>query len=111
MAEASGADRQLPADALRALASQLPGGVRTTLRSDRGPAVLSTPAASVWSNGRIFWWATSDDGDVTWPAADAPGAARQLTDCSKAFVSGEPKILVLSGKLASYLRRPAVYVA
>lgn len=69
--------RLLPAEALERLAGLLPDGTRTTLRADGGLAVLSTPAASIWCNGRIFRWATTD-GEVTWPAADAEGAARQL---------------------------------
>jgi hypothetical protein len=69
--------RLRPAEALERLAGQLPEGTRTTLRTDGGLAVLSTPAASVWCNGRIFWWATAD-AEVSWPAADAEGAARQL---------------------------------
>lgn len=69
--------RLRPAEALKQLAGQLPDGTRTTLRTDGVLAVLSTPAASVWCNGRIFWWATAD-GEITWPAADAPGAARRL---------------------------------
>ena len=67
----------LPAEALERLAGQLPEGTRTTLRTDGGLAVLSTPAATVLCNGRLFWWATAD-GDETWPAADAEGAARRL---------------------------------
>jgi hypothetical protein len=69
--------RLRPAGALERLAGLLPGGTRTTLRTDGGLAVLSTPAASVWCNGRVFWWATAD-GEETWPAADAEGAARRL---------------------------------
>jgi hypothetical protein len=72
-----GPTRLRPAEALRALDGQLPEGTRTTLRTDGTLAVLSTPAASVWSNGRIFWWATAG-GEITWPAADAEGAARRL---------------------------------
>ena len=69
--------RLRPEQALERLAGLLPEGTRTTLRADGDLAVLSTPAASVWCNGRLFWWATAD-GEVTWPAADAEGAARQL---------------------------------
>lgn len=69
--------RLRPEQALERLAGLLPEGTRTTLRADGGLAVLSTPAASVWCNGRIFRWATAD-GEVTWPAADAEGAARRL---------------------------------
>jgi hypothetical protein len=64
---------------LAALADQLPVGTRTTLRTDGVLAVLSTPATSVWCNGRIFWWVAAD-GEVTWPAADAPGAGRRLAE-------------------------------
>ncbi|HEY6502048.1 MAG TPA: hypothetical protein VIZ20_21645 [Streptosporangiaceae bacterium] len=74
-----GAARLRPAEALERLAGELPGGTRTTLRTDGVLAVLSTPAASVWSNGRIFWWATADS-EITWPAADAEGAAWQLSE-------------------------------
>jgi hypothetical protein len=74
-----GATRLRPAEALRALAGQLPDGTRTTLRTDGVLAVLSTPAAAVWSNGRVLWWATAH-GEQTWPAADATGAARQLAE-------------------------------
>jgi hypothetical protein len=63
---------------LERLADLLPDGTRTTLRTDGTLAVLSTPTASVWSNGRILWWSTAD-GEETWPAADAEGAARRLT--------------------------------
>ena len=70
--------RLRPEQALERLAGQLPQGTRTTLRADGDLAVLSTPAATVWCNGRVFWWATAD-GEETWPAADAEGAARQLT--------------------------------
>jgi hypothetical protein len=69
--------RLRPEQALERLASLLPGGTRTTLRTDGVLAVLSTPAASVWSNGRVLWWATAG-GDETWPAADAEGAATRL---------------------------------
>lgn len=69
--------RLRPAEALERLAGQLPEGTRTTLRTDGTLAVLSTPAASIWSNGRVLWWHTGD-GEVTWPAADAEGAARRL---------------------------------
>ena len=72
-----GAARLRPAEALERLAGELPGGTRTTLRTDGVLAVLSTPAASVWSNGRVLWWATAG-GDETWPAADAEGAATRL---------------------------------
>lgn len=66
------------AQTLQALAGQLPKSTRITLCTDDVIGVLSTPSASVWTNGRVFWWATAD-GEETWPAADAEGAARQLT--------------------------------
>jgi hypothetical protein len=72
-----GATRRQPVVALRALAGQLPGGTRTTLCSDGVIGVLSTPAASVWTNGKVLWWATPG-GEEIWPAADAEGAARRL---------------------------------
>ena len=34
-------------------------------------------AVSVWSNGRVLSW-QDGDGEMTWPAADAPGAAPRL---------------------------------
>jgi hypothetical protein len=69
--------RQRPAEALEALAAQLAEPGRFYIVTDGVLAVLSLPAVSVWSNGRVFWWATADGG-VTWPAADAEGAARRL---------------------------------
>ena len=69
--------RLRPAEALERLVGQLPEGTRTTLRTDGSLAVLSPPAATVWCNGRLIWWATAD-GEESWPAADAPGAARRL---------------------------------
>lgn len=66
-----------PGRGLERLADQLPDGTRTTLRTDGTLAVLATPAASIWCNGRTFWWATPD-GEVTWSAADTEGAARRL---------------------------------
>ena len=72
--------RLRPAEALDRLAGQLPEGTRTTLRTDGVLAVLSTPAASVWCNGRLMWWTARDGSEVTWPAADAPGAARRLAE-------------------------------
>ena len=70
--------RQRPAEALAALARQLTGPGRFYIYSDGVLGVLSLPALSVWSNGRVLWWRTVD-GEVTWPAADVPGAARRLS--------------------------------
>ena len=47
--------------------------------SDGVLGVLSLPAVSVWTNGRVLWWRDSDGG-TAWPAADAPGAARRLAE-------------------------------
>ena len=69
--------RQRPADALEALAGQVPVPGWACICSDGVLGVLSLPAVSVWTNGRVLWWATADGG-MTWPAADAPGAARRL---------------------------------
>jgi hypothetical protein len=69
--------RLWPEQALERLAGLLPEGTRTTLRTEGGLAVLSTPAVSVWCNGRLFWWSAAG-GEETWPAADAEGAARRL---------------------------------
>ena len=70
--------RQRPAQVLEALARQVTGPGRVYICSDGVLAVLSLPAVSVWSNGRVLWWATAD-GEMSWPAADTPGAARRLT--------------------------------
>ena len=76
--------RQRPAEILDALAGQLRergiGPLYGT--SCRHLGVLSLPAVSVWSNGRVLWWRTPD-GEMTGPAADAPGAARRLADCER----------------------------
>jgi hypothetical protein len=73
--------RQRPAEVLDALAGQLRqrgiGPLYGT--SCRHLGVLSLPAVSVWTNGRVLWWRTADGG-MTWPAADAPGAARRLAE-------------------------------
>ena len=71
--------RQRPAEALEALAREIPGPGRPYVFSDGVLGVLSLPAVSVWSNGRVLWWRTAD-GEMTWPAADAPGAARRLAE-------------------------------
>ncbi len=42
---------------------------------------------TVWSNGRVLWWRTGQD-ETTWPAADAPGAARLLAELARA--PGQP---------------------
>jgi hypothetical protein len=41
--------------------------------------VLSLPAVSVWTNGRVLWWRAGED-ETIWPATDAPGAARRLAE-------------------------------
>jgi hypothetical protein len=69
--------RQRPAEVLEALAGQFRPEGWSYIRSDGVLGVLSLPAVSVWTNGRVLWWATLDGG-TTWPAADAPGAARRL---------------------------------
>jgi hypothetical protein len=54
--------RQRPADVLDALASQLrQRGLRSLIRQscDR-IGVLSLPAVTVWTNGRVLWWRTTD---------------------------------------------------
>ena len=71
--------RQRPAQVLEALAGQLRPGGRVCVVSGGVLAVLSLPAVSVWTNGRVLWWATADGG-VAWPAADAPGAARRRAE-------------------------------
>ena len=71
--------RQRPAEALDALAREIPEPGRFYVVSDGVLAVLSLPAVSVWSNGRVLWWRTADD-ETTWPAADVPGAVRRLTE-------------------------------
>lgn len=67
---------------LEALADQLRERGRTHLytASCRLLGVLSVSAGlTVWSNGRVLWWRAGDD-ETTWPAADAPGAARLLAE-------------------------------
>ena len=62
--------RQQPAEVLDALARQLhQRGIRSLIRRccDR-IGVLSLPAVTVWTNGRVLWW-RSADGETTWPAA------------------------------------------
>ena len=69
--------RQRPAEALEALAREIPGPGRFYVVTDGGLGVLSLPAASVWSNGGVFWW-RDGDGGTAWPAADAPDGAGLL---------------------------------
>jgi hypothetical protein len=72
--------RRRPAVALRALAGQLQQRGITSLYGyacDR-IGVLSLPAVSVWTNGRVLWW-RADGEENGWPAADPEGAADQLT--------------------------------
>ncbi len=74
--------RQRPAEALEALealAREIPGPGRFYVVTDGVLGVLSLPAASVWTNGRVFWW-RDDDGRTAWPTADAPGAVRRLAE-------------------------------
>jgi hypothetical protein len=54
--------RQSPAGALEALARQLTGPGRIYVASDGGIGVLSLPAVSVWTNGRVLWWQDGDGG-------------------------------------------------
>ena len=70
--------RQRPAEALAALANQVPGPGRFYICSDGVLGVLSLGRRVVWTNGRVFWWRTKDD-EVTSPAADVPGAAQRLS--------------------------------
>ncbi len=79
--------RQRPAEALEALAREISGPGRFYICSDGVLGVLSLPAVSVWSNGRVLWW-QDGDGGITWPAADAPGAARQLAGHSTVPADG-----------------------
>ena len=68
---------QRPAEVLSALARQLRPVGRFYICSDGVLGVLSLPAVSVWSNGRVLSWRESN-GEMAWPAADAEGAARRL---------------------------------
>ena len=69
--------RHRPAEALNALAREIPEPGRFYICSGGGIGVLFLPAVSVWSNGRVLWW-RDGNGGTAWPAADAPGAARRL---------------------------------
>ena len=71
--------RQRPAGALEPLAGQLRPADRFYTSADSVLGVLSLPGVSVWTNGRVLWWRTMD-GETTWPAADAPVAARRLAE-------------------------------
>jgi hypothetical protein len=71
--------RQRPAEVLEALAGQFRPEGWSYIAADGVLGVLSLPAVSVWTNGRVLWWATLDGG-TAWPAADAPGAARRLAE-------------------------------
>lgn len=75
--------RQPPAEALHALAVQLRERGITDLYGAACArfGVLSLPDVSVWTNGRVLWWQDGDD-EITWPASDAPGAARRLAELS-----------------------------
>lgn len=75
-----------PSLVLHALAAQLrERGIRDLYGADCARfGVLSLPAVSVWTNGRVLWWRSGDDG-TTWPAADPDGAAARL-----AQLAGQP---------------------
>lgn len=70
---------QRPAEALHALAVQLrERGIRDLYGASCARfGVLSLPAVSVWTNGRVLWWRAGDKA-TTWAAADVSGAARTL---------------------------------
>ena len=86
--------RQRPAEALRALAGQVPLPGRAYIFSDGVLGVLSLPAVSVWTNGRVLWW-RDGGGGTAWPAADPPGAASRLA------------VLTATPRKAVQLLRPA----
>jgi hypothetical protein len=67
--------RQRPAEALETLAGQIRDPAGSAWSHVLG--VLSLPAVSIWTNGRVLWW-RAGDGEMTWPAADTEGAARRL---------------------------------
>lgn len=77
--------RQRPADVLDALASQLrQRGIGELIEQscDR-ISVLSLPAVTVWTNGRVLWWRTMD-GEITWsrrryPSWTTPAGRRFVT--------------------------------
>ena len=74
--------RRRPAEVLEMLADQLRedrAGGSFYICTDGVLGVLSLPAVSVWTNGRVLWWRVAD-GETAWPAADAPGAARELAE-------------------------------
>jgi hypothetical protein len=71
--------RQRPAEALEALAREIPEPGRFYICSDGVLGVLSLPAVSIWSNGRVLWWRTAAC-EMVWPAVDTPGAARRLAE-------------------------------
>ena len=49
--------RQRPAETLESLVGQIPEpGAVLRLSADGVLGVLSLPAVSVWSNGRVLWW-------------------------------------------------------
>lgn len=84
--------RQRPAEALHSLAAQLrQRGIINLYGAccDR-LGVLSLPSVSVWTNGRILWWQTSDGTQTTWPTADPQGAARLLTTPATGPVPSQP---------------------
>jgi hypothetical protein len=71
-----------PADAvIRALADELESaGVRVLdIRACSRVGLLVTAEVAVWCYGRLLHWRW-DGEELTWPAADAFGAARRLAD-------------------------------
>ena len=84
--------RRRPAEVLEMLADQLredKTGGSFYICTDGVLGVLSLPAVSVWTNGRVLWWRVAN-GETTWPAADAPGAARQLAAAHGHGLSAAP---------------------
>lgn len=83
--------RQRPAEVLGNLAAQLRRHGLTHMYSCacRELGVLSLPGVSVWTNGRVLWWRTATN-ETTWPAADAPGAARRLAGLSRGQADAGP---------------------
>jgi hypothetical protein len=78
--------RQRPAEALAMLAGLLRERGLTHLyaASCRMFGVLSVAReVTVWTNGRVLWWRAGPD-EITWPAADAPGAAKRLAELAAA---------------------------
>ncbi len=70
--------------ALRTLAAELNERGITRIYGSASPAlgVLSLPGVTIWTNGTILRW-NQDGEEITWPAADAPGAAARLADLAQ----------------------------